>query len=617
MGATPQAAGDRSVGTRASPDTPPHPKNDPGSTNSSGKEELVRERRSDAISLTIPLVLATALLAALPSAASATEGNVVITSNWTLTEDHYGSIRIDANDVTLDCAGHTVHGPGDFGLSGGISFHSVSGVIVKNCMVTGFAQRNGIYCYQCNNARIENNTLVQNGAHGMHISGVGVTVVGNTSRDQNGPDDGMGIVGTELRDSRIEGNQVTNNRWAGIGLLDDSQGNVVFDNIARGNGFGIVLQGASKNELRGNTVEANSYQGLALLVGDGNLVWKNTITRSLIGIEMYGASGNVFRENVVNKNTYEGFKIYLGSNDNEFIANKANANGSIGFWVFDDASHNVFDGNVGHGNLDLDAYDDGTGEGNAWRCNNFGATGGIALGVWPCPPRTCVQEPPDMTAWWPADGDARDIIGGLDGLLVGDAVTGSGLVGGAFVLDGDGDFVEVPDNPALNVGTGDFSIALWAFFNARSDHQEILAEKWIQRFPDPEDPNAESSEGWTFAKMEDDHLLFANCEIGSMTGADVNSRPLPIKPGTWVHLAATRKEGVITLYMDSRPVAQGLSSLNLDAATPLLLGHRAEEEYPSFLGGRIDEVQFSNGTAWTREQISQIYQAGTAGVCKP
>ena len=44
---------------------------------------------------------------------------------------------------------------------------------------------------------------------------------------------------------------------------------------------------------------------------------------------------------------------------------------------------------------------------------------------------------------------------------------GPGLVGPAFVLDGDGDFVYVPHDPALNLGTGDFTVgqsenlALW------------------------------------------------------------------------------------------------------------------------------------------------------------
>ena len=50
------------------------------------------------------------VLAASP--ASATTETLTITSTTTLTEDHYGSVVIAADNITLDCAGHSVIGPG-------------------------------------------------------------------------------------------------------------------------------------------------------------------------------------------------------------------------------------------------------------------------------------------------------------------------------------------------------------------------------------------------------------------------------------------------------------------------------------------------------------------------
>ena len=46
------------------------------------------------------------------TAASAADGTLVLTESKTLSADHYGNIVIAADHVTLDCAGHTVHGPG-------------------------------------------------------------------------------------------------------------------------------------------------------------------------------------------------------------------------------------------------------------------------------------------------------------------------------------------------------------------------------------------------------------------------------------------------------------------------------------------------------------------------
>ncbi len=53
-------------------------------------------------------------------AVSASSGMWVITSSTTLTEDYAGSILIETDGVTLDCAGHTVFGPDSGDLNGGI-----------------------------------------------------------------------------------------------------------------------------------------------------------------------------------------------------------------------------------------------------------------------------------------------------------------------------------------------------------------------------------------------------------------------------------------------------------------------------------------------------------------
>jgi hypothetical protein len=76
-----------------------------------------------------------------------------------------------------------------------------------------------------------------------------------------------------------------------------------------------------------------------------------------------------------------------------------------------------------------------------------------------------------MTGWWPGDGNTDDIVAGRDAALQANATTGPGRVGQGFLLDGDGDFVDVPHDPALNLGTGDFTIDLWVFFNDTAGEQ--------------------------------------------------------------------------------------------------------------------------------------------------
>ena len=219
-----------------------------------------------------------------------------------------------------------------------------------------------------------------------------------------------------------------------------------------------------------------------------------------------------------------------------------------------------------------------------------------------------------LSGWWPGNGNTKDVVGGRDAVLHDDATTGPGLIGQAFVLDGDGDFVDVPHDPALNLGTGDFTAALWVRFNDTAGEQ-VLLEKWIQRSSVP-------SEGWTLTKLEGDILRLA---MSSATANDTNvdSAPLTIPTETWIHLAATRQDGEVTLFMNGQPVATGSYSGTLDSTASLKFGHRgspsdtpgSEDERGVFLNGRIDAVQLFAGRALPQSSIQAIYDAGSLGQC--
>jgi hypothetical protein len=148
---------------------------------------------------------------------------------------------------------------------------------------------------------------------------------------------------------------------------------------------------------------------------------------------------------------------------------------------------------------------------------------------------TCLAPPSGMTGWWPGDGNTDDIVGGRNAVLRDNATTGAGFVGQAFVLDGAGDFVDVPHDTALNVGTGDFTVDLWVLFNT-TEGEQILVEKWIQRF----DPSPDASEGWLFTKLDGNVLAFGGGDGLALEGGAL-SDVLSIPTGTWIHFAASRQ----------------------------------------------------------------------------
>jgi len=228
----------------------------------------------------------------------------------------------------------------------------------------------------------------------------------------------------------------------------------------------------------------------------------------------------------------------------------------------------------------------------------------------------CLPPPAGMTNWWPGDGNSIDIFGGLHGAFEYDATTGPGLVDLAFTLDGDEDFINVPHNSDLDLGTDDFTVDLWVNFNDTSGEQ-VLVEKWVQGdgFVD----------GWTLTKLYNNVLRLAFDKVDGEEFV-LDSNVLTILPGNWYHFAATRKGYTFTLFMNGWEIARDVfeGPLNLNSDSSLKFGHRGNPNDTDgsidwrgfYLNGRIDEVELFVGTALSKEQIMALYAAAGRGKCK-
>ena len=176
----------------------------------------------------------------------------------------------------------------------------------------------------------------------------------------------------------------------------------------------------------------------------------------------------------------------------------------------------------------------------------------------------------------------------------------------------------MPHDPALNFGTGDFTVDLWAYFND-TDGEQVLIEKWVQGNP---------KLGWTLTKLYNNVLRLAVASFPSPSSdgneIDIDSDVLSIPPGTWNHFAVTRQGDHFTVFMNGKPIATGSAPYDLDTVSSLKFGHRgnpydtpgstSHQEY--YLNGLIDEVEVFVGRALPPGQIRAIYEAGNAGKCK-
>ena len=64
----------------------------------------------------------------------------------------------------------------------------------------------------------------------------------------------------------------------------------------------------------------------------------------------------------------------------------------------------------------------------------------------------CTPPPSGIVAWWPAEGNALDIIGANNGTLVNGTSFTNGEVGEAFYFNGINNFVLVNASPSLMTG---------------------------------------------------------------------------------------------------------------------------------------------------------------------
>ena len=72
----------------------------------------------------------------------------------------------------------------------------------------------------------------------------------------------------------------------------------------------------------------------------------------------------------------------------------------------------------------------------------------------------CTFAPGGLIAWWPGNGDLKDIVGGHDASAEGDVCFSEGKVGDAFCFGSEGGWLVVGDPPELDL-TGDFTIVSW------------------------------------------------------------------------------------------------------------------------------------------------------------
>jgi hypothetical protein len=225
---------------------------------------------------------------------------------------------------------------------------------------------------------------------------------------------------------------------------------------------------------------------------------------------------------------------------------------------------------------------------------------------------SCLTPPSSLVNWWPADGNANDIIGGDNGILEGGVTYSNGEVGEAFSFDGTNGYVAtslVVTNPQT------FSLTLW--FQTTTTNGGVLisfdSDQYIQS-GDSYDRNI---------YMDDTGALHFG--VWNSGAQQINSGP-GYNDGNWHYVAGSLSGSTgLSLYIDGVLIGNNPAVTNADETYNgyWRIGQDNLDNWPPqyqpnsyYFQGQIDEVAIFD-TALTATNVSAIYGAGNSGMCQP
>lgn len=231
---------------------------------------------------------------------------------------------------------------------------------------------------------------------------------------------------------------------------------------------------------------------------------------------------------------------------------------------------------------------------------------------------SCAVLPSGVTSWWPAEGDASDLVGEHHGTPYGGLSFEPGHVQQTFGLDGQDDYVD----------------ASGAWLGAITS--EITVETWARPQPPP------TGGGWLFARRDpfrsegfgivvggDGKLVVVvrtTADLGSVSTFASASGAVAMDEFQHIAVTASTGSGLVQAYVNGEPVSltvtSGPATLSgsLAAITTLFVGRRQPSNtYEGVKGGghyqgAIDELTVYS-TALSADEVRAIADAGSAGKC--
>ena len=246
-------------------------------------------------------------------------------------------------------------------------------------------------------------------------------------------------------------------------------------------------------------------------------------------------------------------------------------------------------------------------------CGAAALAASCSTGGYDQPRGRCVPPPPAMDAWYPFDGTGIDLIAGNNAVASGPVSFPAATVQRGARLDTANSFLSVAPGPALNQGTGDFSIDMWLYVPA-----EWLPGPHPVRTLIDKRTNNGGPRGYSLYIY--DSRLGLQLADGTFNNYGPPHASQPLTAG-WNHVAVTvdrdNPQGV-TFYRNGNATATANPTNHqgsLDNTTPTLIGRNVYGDGGASTGAILDEVEFF-GRALQPNEVRMIFRAGRFGKCQ-
>jgi hypothetical protein len=204
-------------------------------------------------------------------------------------------------------------------------------------------------------------------------------------------------------------------------------------------------------------------------------------------------------------------------------------------------------------------------------------------------PALAIENDPNLVGYWQLDGDANDAAGSNHGTLVGDPTwVNDPNRGWCLSFDGDGDYVDVGDDPSLTF-TEAITVACWIKVNAFDRNWNAILTK---------------GDDWVLARTRDDNRVAFLC-LGPTGGGWPEVYSDDVNDGNWHHIAGVYDGSALYIYRDGLAISSKSlhGSINRNWSR-VLIGENGQAPN-RYWNGLIDEVRIYN-RALTAGQISAL-----------